>query len=88
MRLSCIERPQSIPVNHSHSCNENWFSDKKDYDQKGDPEAIFNVLDSILKSSLDRLASLRFSNLLVCCIHGNFYLRTASDEVYNSCFSL
>lgn len=60
MRLSCIERPQSIPGNHSHSCTENWFSDMKDFDQKGDPAAIFNVLDSILKSSLDRLASLRF----------------------------
>jgi hypothetical protein len=60
MRLSCIERPPSISGNHSHLCTEKWFSDQKDYDQKEDPEAIFNVLDYILKSSLDRLASLRF----------------------------
>lgn len=58
MRLSCIERPSSISGKHSHLCTEKWFFDQKD--QKRDPEAIFNVLDYILKSSLDRLASLRF----------------------------
>lgn len=61
MRLSCIERPQFTPGDHSYLSTENWISDSKGYyDHKGDPEANFNALDSILKSSLDRLASLRF----------------------------
>ncbi|CAN8300677.1 unnamed protein product [Cochlearia groenlandica] len=56
--LYCVERPRfTIHDNH-------WkgLCDKSDlHEPKEDPEAIFNALDSILRSSLDRLASLRES---------------------------
>lgn len=74
MRLSCVERPQSFPANHSHLGTDNWFSDPNDCDQKEDPEATFTVLDSILKSSLDRLASLRFMFDHKFCILEFFFI--------------
>lgn len=70
MRLSCIERPQFTPGARSYLSNENWSSDRKGYDHKGDPEANFNALDSILKSSLDRLASLRLVLNSGSALHG------------------
>ncbi len=36
-----------------------WFSKKKDVDDKGDPYAVFNVLDTMLKDSLERLKLMR-----------------------------
>ncbi|KAL5850045.1 hypothetical protein ACOSQ4_008058 [Xanthoceras sorbifolium] len=36
-----------------------FCSNKEDYDDKGDPQAVFNVLDAMLKENLDRLKTMR-----------------------------
>lgn len=38
---------------------ENWFLRKKDGDDKQDPHLVFNVLDGMLKDSLDRLKMMK-----------------------------
>ncbi|KAG2240247.1 hypothetical protein Bca52824_091008 [Brassica carinata] len=61
MRLSCIERPQFTPSDHSYLSTENWISDKKGYDDhKGDPEANFNAGFDLEKESVCRTKSLRY----------------------------
>ncbi|GLU01134.1 hypothetical protein SLE2022_184590 [Rubroshorea leprosula] len=46
---------------HYQMRTHDWFSRKKDCDDKGDPEAVFNVLDSMLEDSLERLKNMRES---------------------------
>ena len=38
---------------------QDWFSQKKGNDEERDPQAVFNVLDAMLKDSLDRLKTMR-----------------------------
>lgn len=42
---------------------EDWFSNKKNYENEGDPRAVFNVLDSFLKENLDRLKMMRLASI-------------------------
>ncbi|KAF8388674.1 hypothetical protein HHK36_025354 [Tetracentron sinense] len=44
--------------------NQNWFSQKKDYDDERDPQAVFNALDTMLKDSLECLRMIRESILM------------------------
>ncbi|GMP68189.1 hypothetical protein CsSME_00027891 [Camellia sinensis var. sinensis] len=39
--------------------NEDWFSQRKDCNDKRDLQAVFNVLDTMLKDSLERLKTMR-----------------------------
>ena len=38
---------------------QNWCSKQKDFDDERDPYAVFNVLDTMLKDSLERLKMMR-----------------------------
>ena len=38
---------------------EDWLSKNKNHDNKQDPHAVFNVLDVMLKDSLERLKMMR-----------------------------
>ncbi|KAF8380742.1 hypothetical protein HHK36_028232 [Tetracentron sinense] len=40
---------------------QNWLSQKRDYDDERDPQAVFNALDTMLKDSLERLRMIRES---------------------------
>ncbi|KAG6626856.1 hypothetical protein CIPAW_15G081300 [Carya illinoinensis] len=40
---------------------QDWYSKQKDYDDKRDPYAVFNVLDTMLKDSFERLKTMRQS---------------------------
>ena len=35
------------------------FSEKRNFDGEGDPQAVFNVLDALVRGSLDRLKAMR-----------------------------
>ena len=38
---------------------QDWFSQKKGHDEERDPRVVFNVLDAMLKDSLERLKMMR-----------------------------
>lgn len=38
---------------------EDWLSERKNVDDEQDPQAVFNVLDVMLKDSLERLKAMR-----------------------------
>lgn len=44
---------------HYQLGDHDWVSKQKDSDDKRDPYAVFNVLDTILKDSLERLKMMR-----------------------------
>ncbi|KAI8006040.1 Pentatricopeptide repeat-containing protein [Camellia lanceoleosa] len=46
-------------VDQCQQQNEDWFSQRKDCNDKRDLRAVFNVLDTMLKDSLERLKTMR-----------------------------
>lgn len=42
---------------------KNWFSRRQGCNNKGDSQPVFNVLDTMLKDSLDRLKMMRLDFL-------------------------
>lgn len=46
---------------HCDLRSSDCFSEKRNFDGEGDPPAVFNVLDALLKGSLDRLKAMRES---------------------------
>ncbi|KAK4756651.1 hypothetical protein SAY87_006778 [Trapa incisa] len=57
---------------------KNWFSGEVGFGGKGDPQAVYNVLDGLLKGSLERLRTMRERITLMgtsdaACIHQIVY---------------
>lgn len=59
---SCIDDIIANVGNQYQRKAENWFSENKDSgDDKEEPEAVFSVLDEMIKGSLDRLKTMRLA---------------------------
>lgn len=53
----------------THPCGlrtQDWFPNNKQCNDEGDPQAVFNVLDAMLKGSLERLKSMRLAFYFIC----------------------
>lgn len=58
--LPCYVRDIIATVgNQYQQRTKKWFSEKKDSCDKVDPELAFNILDAMLKGSLERLKAMR-----------------------------
>lgn len=58
---------------------EEWFPNKKECNGENDPHGVFNALDTMLKSSLDRLKLMR----LASCYSSFFFRQIMSHAIKN-----
>lgn len=56
---SAVKSLMTTVDDHCELRSLDCFSEKHNFDGEGDPRAVFNVLDALLKGSLDRLKAMR-----------------------------